>query len=171
MGGCRQLSSGLEDFPPILGQEPLGNQRRLDAPQLCADFASDLRPLPSLCPLFLGQPTVLGLRSRDPSTSCLGPRSGRFASVTRAAPRFLHRRALARCTGFSSRTTALARPFWAKAGRRADLVAFFEPHVCPDMTIKNNIFWHAHREPSSKNRGPRSNCQGLRSEALEPNNP
>ena len=135
MGGCRQLSSGLEHFPPILGQDPRGYQLLFDRPHLCADFATQLRPPFGLCAGLFRQPPMRGVRRRDPRTAFRGPRPCTPPSMPRAAPRFLHSRALARRPSLSSCATAFARPLRAEPRCRADFVAFCEPHVCPNMTV------------------------------------
>ena len=77
----------IEPIAPILGQEPPCYRFSLNIAQLRTDLTPDLRPLPSFCPLLFRQPSMRGLRDRDPSTSLLGPRSCRLgrASCQQAA--------------------------------------------------------------------------------------
>ena len=121
----------IELIAPCPGQDPHRDRFFLNHPQLCADFASDLRLPLSFGPLLFRQPPVLELRRCDPCPALLGPRSGTPPSMTRAAPRPLHSRTLARRPSLGSCATAMARPIWSEASCSADFVAFFKPHNDP----------------------------------------
>jgi len=114
---CDSHRSSLEKLPPIPCQLPHRDRLLLDRPQLSANFASDLRLPLSFGPLLFRQPPVLELRRCDPRKAPLGPSSGRPPSVTRAAPRPLHSRTLARRSSLGSCATALARPLRAEPRR------------------------------------------------------
>ena len=121
----------IELIAPRLRQQPFSNQLTLDRPQLRADFATPLRFLPRLSAPFFRLPSVPKLSSRDPRPALLGPRSGTPPSMRRAAPRFLHRRTLARRSSLGSCATTPARPIWSEASCSADFIAFFKPHNDP----------------------------------------
>ena len=97
-----------------------------DRPDLSVDLPPDHGPLLDLCPLFLREPPVGGVKRREPRSALLGPWTGARAPVEAATTYWKLGWPLANRASSRSCLAPCAWPVLAEACFSADSVAFGE---------------------------------------------
>ena len=97
-----------------------------DRPDLSVDLPLNLGPSLVLCPLFLREPPVGGVKRREPRSALLCPGAGARAPVEPAASHWELGWSLAKRASSSSCLAPCAWPVLAEACFSADSVAFGE---------------------------------------------